>query len=478
MGPHGMGPHGMGLHGMGESRDMAIALELPSLGESVVEGTVSRWLVAEGDFVEVDQPIVEVTTDKVDAEIPSPSSGVVEKILVQEGEVVEVGAQLALIDPDGRPAAAGAGAQGAAAPANERRAAPAPDAESGVPPATPVARRMAEDARVPLEKIEGSGAGGRITKADVVRATQPAEGSSAPPRPAAAATESPAARPAPAAPPPAAARPTSAETAPARPAAAPVQAERPAAQRRPAASPAYASYSLKEGDRVIPMTPMRRIIAEHMVYSKHTSPHVGTVAEIDMGGVSELRQRHKRAFADAHGFSLTFLPFIVHSVVRALREFPALNASVLEDAIVEKRDINVGLAVETEKGLVVPVVRQADRLSLAGLAAEIDDLANRARNRKLSADDLQGGTFTVSNPGRQGNLYGFAIINQPQVGIVRMGEMVKRPVVREIDGQDAIVIRPMMHLALSYDHRAVDGAPANGFLYRIRELLEAADFDL
>jgi 2-oxoglutarate dehydrogenase E2 component (dihydrolipoamide succinyltransferase) len=223
---------------------------------------------------------------------------------------------------------------------------------------------------------------------------------------------------------------------------------------------------------------MRRIIAEHMVFSKHTSPHVGTVAEVDMGGVAALRDRHKKSFEESNGFKLTFLPFIVHAVVRALRDHPELNASVIEDAIVEKKDINVGLAVETEKGLVVPVVRNADRLSLSGLAAAIDDLATRARTKRLSADDLQRGTFTVSNPGRQGNLYGFAIINQPQVGILRMGEMVKRPVVRSVGKEDAIVIRPMMHVALSYDHRAVDGAPANGFLFRIRELLEAAEFDL
>jgi 2-oxoglutarate dehydrogenase E2 component (dihydrolipoamide succinyltransferase) len=205
---------------------------------------------------------------------------------------------------------------------------------------------------------------------------------------------------------------------------------------------------------------------------------VGTVAEIDMGGVARVRDAHKRAFRDANGYSLSFLPFIVHATVRALREYPRLNASVLEDAIVEKKDIHIGIAVETEKGLVVPVVRHTDRLSLAGVAQAVEDLASRARSKKLSPDELRGGTFTLSNPGRQGNLYGFAIINQPQVGILRMGEIVKRPVVRELDGQEAIVIRPMMHLALSYDHRAVDGAPANGFLFRVRELLEEAEFDL
>jgi 2-oxoglutarate dehydrogenase E2 component (dihydrolipoamide succinyltransferase) len=202
------------------------------------------------------------------------------------------------------------------------------------------------------------------------------------------------------------------------------------------------------------------------------------VAEIDLAGVSRLRAAHKDRFAETQGVPLTFLPFVVHATVRALREHPALNASVVGDSIVEKKDVHIGIAVETEKGLVVPVVRHADRLSLAGLAAAIEDLSARARTKRLSADELKGGTFTVTNPGRQGNLYGFAIINQPQVGILRMGEIVKRPVVREVAGDDAIVIRPIMHLALSYDHRAVDGAPANAFLHRVRELLEEADFDL
>ena len=245
-----------------------------------------------------------------------------------------------------------------------------------------------------------------------------------------------------------------------------------------AARARFGHYAIQEGDRVTPMSPLRKLVAEHMVYSKRTSPHVGTVAEVDLGGVAAVRDQHKRAFQAAHGLPLTYLPFVVHATVRALREFPALNASVLEDAIVEKRDIHVGIAVETDKGLVVPVVRHADRLSLAGLSAAIEDLSNRARTKKLTADDLKGGTFTVSNPGRTGNLYGFAIINQPQVGILRMGEIVKRPVVRELAGEDAIVIRPIMHLALSYDHRAVDGAPANGFLHRVKELLEEAEFDL
>ena len=406
---------------------MPVAVELPSLGESVVEGTVSRWLVKEGDRVTVDQPLVEVTTDKVDAEIPAPVAGVIQKILVAEGQTVAVGASLVMIEAD-------AGSKLPSKPASP----PAPSAprESEppareAPPATPLARRLAEEAKVDLRSVTGTGAAGRVTKQDVA---QHAGGRSRPVAPPAAC---------------------------------------PAAGRA-----AYLSYSLQPGDKVVPMTPLRRLVAEHMVLSKRVSPHVGTVAEIDMSGVAKVRDAHKRTFEQDHGFGLSFLPFVVHATVRALREFPRLNASVLEDAIVEKKDIHIGIAVETEKGLVVPVARHADRLSLAGLAQALEDLASRARSKKLSADELKGGSFTISNPGRFGNLYGFAIINQPQVGILRMGEIVKRPVVRTLGAEDAIVIRPIMHLALSYDHRAVDGAPANGFLHRIRELLEEAEFDL
>ena len=429
---------------------MPIFVELPSLGESVVEGTVSRWLVSVGDHVETDQPLVEVTTDKVDAEIPSPASGVIVGLRAQEGDVVQVGGVLAEIDETAQEAPS---ASAPTAPPEPETPSPTEQAEpvapasaqeepAPIPRATPIARRMAAEANLELESIQGSGSGGRITKQDVLDHSdreaefQPAEVQ--PP-----------------------------ETSPAPP---------PPASR--SARPGYAQYALQPGDRVVPMSPIRRVIADHMVYSKRTSPHVGTVAEIDMIAVDRLRREHKQAFSDNYGFSLTYLPFIVHAVIRALREFPALNASVMEEAIVEKRAIHIGLAAETDRGLVVPVLRNADRLSLGGLAAEIEDLVGRARNRQLTADDLSGGTFTISNPGRKGNLYGFAIINQPQVGILRVGEIKKRPVVQSRDGQDSIAIRPIMYAALSYDHRAVDGAPANAFLYRIRELLEEGDFDL
>ncbi len=430
---------------------MSISIRVPSLGESVVEGTVARWLVAEGDSVTLDQIIVELTTDKVDVEIPSPGAGVIQKILVAVDDVVEVGAELAIIDESGAAAGVAKAAVFASA-ASAASVASSPSASRAVtskgttssprtsdpvpPPPTPLAQRAASAANIDTAQVSGTGAHGRVTQRDVI-----------------------------------------AQTAVPAPAAAPSQAAASRTPVRRAQAPAMGA-AIEEGDRVIPMSRLRKLVADHMVYSKRTSPHVGTVAEIDMSAVADLRRANKARFEELHGVSLTFLPFIVHAVVRALRENPALNASVVEDAIVEKRAINIGIAVETEKGLMVPVVRDVDRLSLAGLASAREDLSARARNKKLSADDLRGGTFTITNPGRKGNLYGFAIINQPQVGILRVGEMVKRPVVRTFGGEDAIVIRQMMHLALSYDHRAVDGAPANSFLYRVRELLESAEFDL
>ncbi len=465
---------------------MSIAVVLPPLGESVSEGTISQWLVKEGDRVERDQPLVEVTTDKVDVEIPSPCSGIVARIVAAAGEVVPIGAELARIDakahasrpgsaPADRPHAAAAierpgsatierpgsvttvrpGSAAADRPrtdaATDRPHTEAPQAAAeraaranSIPRATPLARRVAAALDLDLASASASGPSGRVTKSDVLRDAQ--RRSSAPQTPQASAADE--------------------------------AGSSEAGSRRAAKAPSYARYDVQDGDRVIPMSPLRRLVAEHMVYSKATSPHVGSVAEIDLGRVVALRERHKRAFGEAHGFSLSFLPFIVHACARALREYPALNASVLDDAIVEKAALHLGIAVETDNGLIVPVVRHADRLSLVGLAAAIEDLANRARTKKLSADELRGGSFTISNPGRHGNLYGFAIINQPQVAIVRMGEIVKRAVVRSADGEDAIVIRPTLHLALSYDHRAVDGVPANGFLHRVRELLERAEFEL
>jgi 2-oxoglutarate dehydrogenase E2 component (dihydrolipoamide succinyltransferase) len=237
-------------------------------------------------------------------------------------------------------------------------------------------------------------------------------------------------------------------------------------------------HSPKEDDRVIPFSAVRRRIAEHMVVSKIVSPHVGTVAEADLQKLARLRESLKAEFKRKHGFNLTYLPFVVQATVRALNDYPRMNATVVGDAIVERAGVHIGVAVETEKGLLVPVVRDADHLSLIGIAQAIEDLSRRARNREITADELHGGTFTVTNPGREGNLYGFAVINQPQVGILRMGEIKKRPIVVEQGGDDVLAIHPMMYLALSYDHRVIDGVTGNGFLFRVARYLEAAEFEV
>ncbi len=420
---------------------MAIPVTLPQMGESVVEGTVERWLVREGERIEKDQILCEVTTDKVDAEIPAPESGVVSRILVAEGTTVEVGTELAVIDPEGTETAAPAAPAAPHTEAREASAAPAAREEAGR--VSPLARRIAEERGVPLAEMRGSGPAGRVLRDDVMGYLERGSGQQAAP---------------------AGAEPL--------PVAAPgTLLEKLAKMRVP-------QYQPREGDEVIPFTTIRRRIAEHMVVSKVISPHVGTVAEVELHRVFRLRERAKAAFRRDHGFNLTYLPFLVQAVVRALRAFPRMNATVVDETIVERRGIHVGVAVETERGLVVPVVRDADRLSLVGLAEAIEELARKARDRELSADDLHGGTFTVSNPGRQGNLYGFAVINQPQVGIIRMGEVSKRPVVIEVEGEDTIAIRPMMYVALSYDHRIIDGVTGNGFLHRVGKELEAGEFEV
>ena len=414
---------------------MSIRITMPQMGESVVEGTIERWQVRPGDFVDKDQTVCEITTDKVDAEIPAPESGVVRELLRQEGETVEVGAAIAVLEPAAREA--GQALPPAIAPA------PLPQetrVESGR--ASPLARRLAAERGVDLAKVQAGG--GRVTKQDLIDHLAASEAGSDRRAP----------------------------------------AERPAAGAVPATLGDFLSrmklpaYALREGDKQVPFSPIRRRIAEHMVVSKIVSPHVGTVAEIDLGKVHLLRQQHRAGFERQRGFKLTFLPFVLQATARALREFPRMNASVVGQTIVERNRIHLGVAVETERGLLVPVVRDADRLSLAGLAESVNDLARRAREREITADELAGGSFTISNPGRRGNLYGFAVINQPQVGILRVGGLRKRPVVVERDGEDLIAIRPMMHLALSYDHRVIDGATGNGFLHRVGELLEQGDFDL
>ncbi|MGZ6142143.1 MAG: dihydrolipoamide acetyltransferase family protein [Myxococcales bacterium] len=450
---------------------------MPQLGESVVEGTVVRWIAKPGQRVARDEPLVEIATDKANTEIPSPAAGVLVEQLVKEGSVVGVGAALARLDDSP--------ASSSAAPRAEEKklffsgapSVPEPGSGDGVR-ATPVGRNVAQEHGLDLAKVPGSGPGGRVTKADVHNflekgATAAQQSEMQPPS-----STFPGQK-APTAPPQAYSQP---------PVAAPIYSQPPpgmpgggyagfgpiAISLRAYKPPRYAP---KEGDQVVPFDQRRRLIAEHMVYSKATSPHVPCTAEVDMGNLSRLRGEWKRA-KETGGKAPSFLVGICRAAVQALAEFPRLNAVVQDDSLIVRKDVNLGVAVETEKGLLVPVIRKANELSVLGLSRALDDLAARSRTGKVTADELSGGSFTVSNPGLKGNLFGAAIINQPQVGILRMGEIVKRPVVRELDGEDVIVIRPMMYLTLSYDHRVIDGVTGNGFLHRVRELIEDAKFAL
>ncbi len=423
---------------------------MPALGESVVEGQIGEWLVKEGQRVERDQPLVTVLTDKADTEIPAPEAGVVTNVKAQEGDTVSVGAELCEIDPAGKataPAAAQPESKPAAAPASESAA--EPEGRAAPPAAPPSVRKLALEHDVDLGSVRGSGEGGRITREDVMRAAA-----------------GPAPAPRPAEPPP---RPA--------PTRQPASSGGPAPMRFDSGAFRVPPYQPKPGDEVIPFSRRRRIIADHMVYSKLTSPHVVTFAETDLHKTSQLRNAHKNELKK-EGIGLTFLSFVAAATCRALREHRVMNARVLEGEYALIKEINLGIAVETPDGLVVPVVRHADELSVRGLARAIGELAVKARDGQLTPDDLAGKTFTISNPGREGNLVGGAIISQPNVGILRMGEIKKRVVVVEHEGVDTMAIHPVMFSALSYDHRVVDGVEANRFLYRVHELLEAGDFEV
>lgn len=440
---------------------MLIDVVMPQLGESVVEGVVVKWLVEVGGLVAKDQPLLEISTDKVDAEIPSPSAGRVAQILVKPGETVPIQAVLAKLETD--PAAVGPAPETAPKWDEETEGFPGhmarkteppipapPRVEPSAPPPapppmtgririTPVVARMAAEHGLDLSKIPGTGVDGRVSRKDVERYL--ASGGAPPPGP-----------------PKGAPAPTPA-AAPAPPKAAPLEA--------PEASPPPAA----EGDQVVPWTPIRKKIADHMVRSKQTSPHVHIFAEVDMHRVAAVRAKAKK-----EGVNLTYLPFVIHAAAKALRETPIMNATVSGESTVLKKDIHIAVAVDTEKGLLAPVLRHADRMSLKEISAAMDDFGARAKSGKISPDDLSGGTFSITNPGIKGNLFGTPIINQPQVGILRLGQIVKRPVVIDADGEDSIVIRPMMYLGCAYDHRVIDGVAGNGFLYRVREILEAGDF--
>ena len=423
---------------------MTTQVTMPQLGESVVEGTIGRWLVSEGDSVKKDQPIVEILTDKADSEVPSPVAGTLTKQHAQVDDVVAVGEALCDIDESAK-----------ASIANNIRSSPVGEdlsASVGSQQLTsPSVRKLAREKDVDVSTLHGSGDAGRITKEDVLAASAVPSRPATPPPPSTKASEG--------------APPSKSAVAKARSGPGPSGAFR------------LPPYIPKDGDEIVPFSRRRRIIADHMVYSKQTAPDVVTFAEVDLYATSKLRNMYKAQYKK-EGISLTFLAFTIAAVAHALKEFPEVNARVLDDAFVKLAAINIGIAVDTEQGLVVPVIRNTDGLTVRGIARAVADVAARARDGKLTPDDLSGKTFTVSNPGRRGNLVGGAIISQPNVGILRLGTIKKRVVVIEHEEEDLMAIHPIMHMALTYDHRVVDGVHANGFLYRVGEILEQAEFDL
>ena len=449
---------------------MLIDVKLPQLGESVAEGTVSKWLVREGDVVKKDQGIVEIGTDKADSEIPAPAAGRIAKLVAHEGDVVPVNAVLCQIEEGVTAAAAASPATTVASAVAARTPITEPPgavrSATGAALATPTARKAALENDVDLSAVKGSGDFGRITKDDVMRAkpgAAGADGNGAPLVPSAPARSA------------AAASPRAQELA--------QMVNQGGGFVPPIPGVGYGSfkvpaYKQHDGDTVVPFTRRRRITADHMTYSKVSSPHVVTVAEVDLHRVSLLREANKDAYKK-EGMSLTMLAFVCVATARALRENRSLNARVLDDAYVLLKDVNLGVAVDSPDGLVVPVVRRADELGIRGMVRGVDDLAKRAKSGKITIDDLSGASFSVSNPGMKGNLFGGAIINQPNVGILRMGEIQKRVVVVEgPNGEDLMAIHPVMYVALSYDHRIVDGVAANSFLWRVTEILEKGEFEV
>ena len=432
---------------------------MPQMGESVAEGTVTKWLKKVGERVDRDEPLFEISTDKVDAEIPSPAAGVLSQILVKENETVAVNTVVAVIDGEGAaatppqgkaqaapapptmPSPASAPAQAPAAPP-VAEGAPAPPAPAGEVRSSPLVRRIAEEYGVDLAQVRGTGLGGRVSKKDILDYVEQQRGVGQ----GAAATSGPSAQGAP-------------QGAP------PIQAP------GPTPAPGAPQMVFTGPTQVVPMTPMRQKIAEHMVTSKRTSAHVYTVYEVELTRVVEMRERHKNEFERRNGLKLSFTPFFVRAAVEAIKQVPIINSSVDGTNIIYKRDVNVGIAVALESGLIVPVIKRADEKNFLGIARAVHDLAERARTKHLSVDDVQGGTFTITNPGSFGGLFGLPIINQPQVAILGVGAIEKRPVVRD----DAIAIRSMVYLSLSYDHRVVDGAVAEQFLAKVKKILESWD---
>ncbi len=454
---------------------MATDVVMPQMGESIFEGTITKWLKKPGDKVERDEPLFEISTDKVDAEIPSPSAGVLKEIKVNEGQTVPIQTVVAVIDGAGGAAAAPAPAKAAAptpavapaaaAPVAPRPAAAAPVAPAPVAPAaapqrsggerihsSPLVRRMAAEHGIDLSTVPGTGAGGRISKQDI-EAVIAAGGAPAAAPPVVAAPAP--ARPAP--PPP----PT--------PAAAPAPPAVSGGQIHVAFESAVPREKIYFGNyQVEPMSNMRIRIAEHMVASKRVSAHVYSVDEVDMTKVASLRAKAKDEFQERYDTKLTFMPFFVKAAVAGLRAYPTMNASLDGTNVVLHKEINIGIAVALDWGLIVPVVKGADEKNVLGIQRTLNDLAERARTKKLRPEEVQEGTFSITNPGVFGGLFGLPVISQPNVGILGLGAIEKRPVVIN----DSIAIRSMCYITLSYDHRVVDGAIAHQFLHKVKETLE------
>ena len=437
-----------------------IEILLPKMGESVAEATIIKWLKNEGDRVEADEPIVEIATDKVDSEVPAPEAGILLKRLVNDGDVVKVGQPIAQIgtSADDKPAASAPAPAAAPVPpptsgtnGSERTSTPAPAVMASSAPVartgpsgkfySPLVRNIAKNEGVSMQELEsipGTGEGGRVTKKDILDYI-PNRGSTPAASPASAPTASP-----------------SSATA-----AAPVRAPAPAVQAAP-------------GDELIEMDRMRRMIADHMVMSMHTSPHVTSFVEADVTALWQWREKVKKAFEQREGEKLTFTPVFIMAIVQAIKEMPMVNVQVDGYTIIKKRDINIGMAAAMPNGnLIVPVIKNADQLNLVGMARKVNDLANRARLGKLLPDEISGGTYTVTNVGTFGNVLGTPVINQPQVAIMATGAIRKKPAVIETPQGDVIAIRHQMFLSHSYDHRVVDGALGGRFVRRVADILEA-----
>jgi len=464
---------------------MATDVVMPQMGESIFEGTITKWLKKPGDKVERDEPLFEISTDKVDAEIPSPSAGVLKEIKVNEGQTVPIQTVVAVIDgagsaaaaaPAPAPAPARAAAPAAAtppAPPAARTAAPAPaaapstqatpQAAAAAPQRTgerihssPLVRRMAAEHGIDLTTIPGTGAGGRISKQDI-EAVIAAGGT-----PAAAPPSAPAAAPAASPTRPAMPPPSAPSAAPAPPAVSGGQVHVAFESAVPREKMYFGNYTVE------PMSNMRQRIAEHMVASKRVSPHVYSVDEIDMTKVASLRAKSKDEFEKRYETKLTFMPFFVKAAVAGLRAFPTMNASLDGTNVILHKEINIGIAVALDWGLIVPVVKGADEKNVLGIQRTLNDLAERARSKKLKPEEVQEGTFSITNPGVFGGLFGLPVISQPNVGILGLGMIEKRPVVIN----DSIAIRSMCYVTLSYDHRVVDGAVAHQFLHKVKDTLE------